>query len=1048
MKPERDSFQLLGVTRSKAKMYEYSVPSEHHINITQNPAYLFRLTIGILGDVSALINSDGRNETLIDEHRERLQFSAQFFDSYLNSRLDSENSYYLLLLGAASYYLCELPGSSLVLAERLDSECPNLEGEFLENLLTWLVRGNFSQPLSISHFEYGELINSISQQLVNYFSHGANVDNLLETSKRLRDEVYRFGSPRSLLFADVSIALIEKRLENSARYALPLYSRLTADQWSEALQKESFVRELWPAQHLLGKRGILQGRSAVIQMPTSAGKTKATEIIMRSAFLSGRAAIAVVVAPFRALCQEIKSSLIAAFADESVYIDDPSDVFQVDFDVDEFLELGLRRKILIATPEKLTYILRQSPELADNIGLILYDEGHQFDNGTRGITYELLLSSLRTLIPPEAQSVLISAVISNANSINEWLNGNDSEVITGTHLLPTYRTVAFASWKDQLGRLQFVDEQNPNEKRFFVPRIIEQQKLDLKGRERNERFFPNKGDGKSIAAYLGLKLVSNGSVAIFCGEKATVTKLCEEIADAYTRNLQYEQPITFSDRTEVERIYHLYEKNLGAEYAASKGAKLGIFAHSGNTPHGIRLSTEYAMQNELIKFVICTSTLAQGVNLPLRYLIVTSIYQAGRKIKVRDFHNLIGRAGRAGMYTEGSVIFADPIVYDGRASYKEGWRWQQTRDMLDPQKSEPCASTLLSIFEHWNSNDRKRTSLIDLPEFLSAYTNGEQALRNYCLGIVDNTYFLYPDLWGQIERKSKILSSVESYLMAHWDEASSELQENDITNLAKSTLAYFLSSEEQKQQITELFRVLAANILRKVPLHANRKAFGKTLLGVNDSLEIEEWVTQHLTELNGTVTDQDLLSVIWPVLYRKIRNKIFTKFEEEEVLQKLTIDWIKGVSYHQIFERLEAQDVRITAGTKTRKIKLEHVIEICDNALAYDGTLIIGAINEFLLLTGDTEEDDNELSNKILLFQKRLKYGLPTQVDIAIYEIGFSDRTIAMSLSSLINFRNAYKQNMIRIIQQNSEKIVDLMNGYPRYFSAVLEEVTQNSNNE
>jgi cytochrome c biogenesis factor len=58
--------------------------------------------------------------------------------------------------------------------------------------------------------------------------------------------------------------------------------------------------------HLLGKEGIFSGQSAVIQMPTSAGKTKSTEIIIRSAFMSQRTKIAVVVAPFKALCHEIE----------------------------------------------------------------------------------------------------------------------------------------------------------------------------------------------------------------------------------------------------------------------------------------------------------------------------------------------------------------------------------------------------------------------------------------------------------------------------------------------------------------------------------------------------------------------------------------------------------------------------------------------------------------------------------------------------------------------------------------------------------------------
>ena len=78
-----------------------------------------------------------------------------------------------------------------------------------------------------------------------------------------------------------------------------------------------------------------------------------------------------------------------AFINESVFIDDPSDTYQADFDVDEFLTLEVRKKILVITPEKLTYLLRHYPELGKSIGLLIYDEGHQFDNGVRGVCLEI-----------------------------------------------------------------------------------------------------------------------------------------------------------------------------------------------------------------------------------------------------------------------------------------------------------------------------------------------------------------------------------------------------------------------------------------------------------------------------------------------------------------------------------------------------------------------------------------------------------------------------------------------------------------------------------
>ncbi|HER2162616.1 TPA: DEAD/DEAH box helicase, partial [Streptococcus pyogenes] len=138
--------------------------------------------------------------------------------------------------------------------------------------------------------------------------------------------------------------------------------------------------------------------------------------------------LAVIVAPFKALCHEISDSLNKSFQNDSINIDELSDILQIDFELASILSDEL---ILVVTPEKLIYMLRHFPELAKRIGLLIYDEGHQFDSGTRGINYELLLTSLKGMVPESVQKVLISAVISNAEVVGSWLNGEESKVISG-----------------------------------------------------------------------------------------------------------------------------------------------------------------------------------------------------------------------------------------------------------------------------------------------------------------------------------------------------------------------------------------------------------------------------------------------------------------------------------------------------------------------------------------------------------------------------------------------------------------------------------------
>jgi len=527
MRPEQKSQLLLGVTRSKAKMLEYGVPEEHHIKITQDPAKLFTISIGLLGDLAAAINREEPDPGSLSELRTNLLFSARFFDSYFQSKLNETIDPYLVLLGSASYYLCDLPGSASVLAKRIDNDCPDLDGDGLEDLLLWLLQADLGTYFDGAEGPFGGFIDGISKWILQFFEDGNGEDSLLDLATKLRDAVYEFGTPRQLLFGDVIAAVLRKKLDNSAWKALPSYSGLPLDKWLHALQKESFIKELWPAQHLLGKADVLKGESAIVQMPTSAGKTKATELILRSAFLADRVALAIIIAPFRALCHEIKNSLVEAFHNEPTKVDELSDALQTDFEIAELLG---HQQILVVTPEKLLYVLRHAPELATHVGLLVFDEGHQFDSGTRGITYELLLTSLRSMIPVGTQKVLISAVISNAEAVGEWLNG-EPNVVEGTTLIPTFRSVGFASWLDQLGRIEYVDSRDAEQNEFFVPRVIERFNLGRRGREQKDRYFPEKDDGQAIALYLGLKLVPNGSIAVFCGRKSTAANICEKAVD-------------------------------------------------------------------------------------------------------------------------------------------------------------------------------------------------------------------------------------------------------------------------------------------------------------------------------------------------------------------------------------------------------------------------------------------------------------------------------------------------------------------------------------
>jgi hypothetical protein len=554
MKPERAAKRLLATTRSKAKMYEYDVPEEHHIELTQSPDKLFSLAVGLLGDAAAAIAATTAVSVREGVQPATLTFAATYFDAYLQSQLDDFALGEFPILASASFYLGGNPGSSKVLVNQATSPEPSIGAGLV--LLTYrLLRGDFDGLPAGPYQQTGTLLLS---NLSAYLSGEGDVDAVFGPAASIRKDAYESGDGRELLYADLIAAIISKKIDASAVTILPEASGVDIDSWRPFLSRDGFPRELWPSQQRICEAGVLSGKSALIQMPTSAGKTRATQLILRSGFLANRFSLAVMVCPFRSLCHDIRSDMAYAFAGDNVVINEATDSFQEDLSIEAFFG---QKTILIVTPEKLLYLLRRTPELAEQIGLVVYDEGHQFDSGARGVTYELLLTSLKLLLAPGTQIILISAVIANASRIAEWLLGDADLVVDGTGLLPTSRSIAFTSWRNPLGRLEYVDPIDPEDVEFFVPRVIEKTALEPRPKKPNE--FPTEKNGPSVGLYLGLKLVANGSVAVFCGRKDTAAKICEDAADLFERTGEYDEPIDVSDAPEVERISTLFSRELG-----------------------------------------------------------------------------------------------------------------------------------------------------------------------------------------------------------------------------------------------------------------------------------------------------------------------------------------------------------------------------------------------------------------------------------------------------------------------------------------------------
>ncbi|HEV1171970.1 TPA: DEAD/DEAH box helicase, partial [Streptococcus pneumoniae] len=483
-------------------------------------------------------------------------------------------------------------------------------------------------------------------------------------------KVYRNGSDFSVIIVNCLLAVVCKKINSSSTKLLPEFSGLDFSLWQDYIQSTGSIKELWPSQIELGKQGIFSGKSGIVQMPTSSGKTASINLTLRSAFYSNRIDNALIVAPFRALCREIYRDINAHFVDENnVIVSEVFDLPEIPQDFSIFND-G-KKRVFILTPEKLLFLLRNHQSFIDEIGLCIFDEAHLFDDPSRGTNFELLLSTVKQIFPKGIQKILISAVIPNSEAINRWFN-EDGVIVSNNSIKTTEKRVAFSDLNGSNEQLYFIDPITFEEE-FFVPRTVSVSELEQLGKERKQKVFPELTNANDISIYYGTKLINNGGVGIFCGRKDTVNVILRRFIDLNNRNYDLTDFLKNSDRSEVEKIGNLIGQNLGYDSVEYTCSQLGVFSHHSGIPMGIRIAIEYAFSKSKINNVVCTSTLAQGINLPIKYLIISSVYQAGDAIKVRDFQNLIGRAGRAGKYTEGTIILTEPNIYK---SPKNKWKKQ------------------------------------------------------------------------------------------------------------------------------------------------------------------------------------------------------------------------------------------------------------------------------------------------------------------------------------------------------------------------------------
>jgi len=381
------------------------------------------------------------------------------------------------------------------------------------------------------------------------------------------------------------------------------------EQVKELVIKAGIV-DFYPPQEEAIKAGALDARNLVLASPTASGKTLVAELCALKHILEKNGKT-IYLTPLRALANE-------KFEEFKKYTQlKKNDGRRIrvgmstgDFDSsDPWLE---RYDIIITTNEKADSLLRHRAKWMDEISLVVADEVHLLNDAERGPTLEVVLARLMQ-INPDIQILALSATINNVQEIAEWLKAD--------YVTTEWRPILLKEGILFHDEIQFKDG-------------------DARKIERKIR---------APAINLALHTVKSGGQAlIFASTRKNAVMLAKKVAEQIEEALS--KPIKRSLEYEANRILATGEKTRISELLADLVRRGTAFHHAGLGGSHRKL-IEDSFREGKIKILTATPTLAFGVNLPARTVIIQDYrrYEPGYgfyPISVLEYKQMAGRAGR------------------------------------------------------------------------------------------------------------------------------------------------------------------------------------------------------------------------------------------------------------------------------------------------------------------------------------------------------------------------------------------------------------------
>ncbi|WP_174401544.1 DEAD/DEAH box helicase [Mycolicibacterium sphagni] len=414
--------------------------------------------------------------------------------------------------------------------------------------------------------------------------------------------------------------------------------------------------DLWPSQlHVVG-RIFANTNDLVVALPTSAGKTRIAELCILACLARGRRTV--YVTPLRALSAQVEQVLEVTFSPMGVTVSSLyGSMGTTDLDED-----ALRTsQIVVATPEKLDFALRSDPSVLDDVGLVILDEGHMIGPEDREVRYEAQVQRLLRRDDADTRRIVcLSAVFPSGEQLDDfvaWITADDPDGLHQENWRPTQQRFGLVEWfGGDHARLTMT----LGEDQAFIPRYIEAR--PPAGRRRKS--FP--ADNRELVIATAWRLLEEGqSVLIFCPQRRSVEPFAKAILTLH--NQGYLDSVLPAS-VDLREVLSIGTEWFGAGHPILECLKLGVAIHHGALPGPYRREVERLLRSGELTVTVASPTLAQGLNLSASAVLFHGLTRARELLTGSEFANVIGRAGRAFVDTEGLVLYPrfDPSEYQRR----------------------------------------------------------------------------------------------------------------------------------------------------------------------------------------------------------------------------------------------------------------------------------------------------------------------------------------------------------------------------------------------